>query len=362
MGHLEKMTSKKIMRMLHPSYLSLRLFFRSWGQFLWAELYNLLVLFTAVYLLQRYFMFHKLRLWLYWLSVLVVRKFMAGGFCRSDVRLNGCTVVITGADSGIGKEVAKELALRGAHLVLGSRDLVKAEQTKKELENLKGSVEIRHLDLSSLESVRTFANGLINHKYHIHMLLNIAGEMMCPYKETADGLEEQMAVNHLGHFLLTNMLLPWLTHHKPARIINVAATAHIDGRIPFSDFNYKQQGYSKWKAYCNSKLATVLFTRQLARNLKDTNVEAFCANPGVSQSALYRHVLPEFVYKHIIGFLVQTPREAAQTITYCATEAKQDVNFYYSECSSGWPSDEAMDDDLAQRLWRESEKLVGLEK
>ncbi|KAF2345974.1 Short-chain dehydrogenase/reductase SDR, partial [Trinorchestia longiramus] len=222
----------------------------------------------AVYLLQRYFVFHKMRLWLYWLSVVVIRKLMAGGFCNSDVRLNGYTIIITGADSGIGKEVAKELTLRGAHLVLASRDLKKAQQTKKELMALKGSVEVRHCDLSSLESVRAFANGIINHKYHVHMLVNVAGELMGTYKETVDGLEQQMAVNHLGHFLLTNMLLPWLLHDRPARIINVSATAHIGGEIPFGDFSYSNGSYNAWKAYCNSKLATVLFTRQLAKKLK----------------------------------------------------------------------------------------------
>ncbi|XP_018010563.1 retinol dehydrogenase 11 [Hyalella azteca] len=268
MGYLDKQSMDKLSRWLHPSYLSLKLFFRNWGMFLWAELFNLTLMFSAVYLLQRVLLFHKLRLWLYWLGVVVVRKFVAGGFCTSDERLNGYTIIITGADSGIGKEVAKELTLRGAHLVLASRDTEKAEATKKELMAIKGSVEVRHCDLSSLESVRAFAQGIIEHKYHVHMLINIAGEMMCPYSETADGLERQMAVNHLGHFLLTNLLLPWLTHDRPARVINVSASAHIGGEIPFGDFNYKSQEYSAWKAYCNSKLATVLFTRKLAQKLK----------------------------------------------------------------------------------------------
>lgn len=360
MGYFQKVNTSKIIRMLHPSYLSLQLLFQNWGQFLWAELYNLVLLFSAVYLLQKYFLFHKLRLWLYWLTVLVIRKLMAGGFCKSDNRLNGYTIVITGADSGIGKEVAKELALRGAHLVLASRNLEKAEQTKKDLLYLKGSVEVRHLDLSSLESVRDFANGLIEHKYHLHMLVNVAGEMMCPYTETVDGLEQQMTVNYLGHFLLTNMLLPWLTHTRPARIINVSSTAHIDGEIPFGDFNYKDRGYNKWKAYCNSKLATVLFTRQLVNKVKGSNLDVFCANPGMAQSALYRHILPESVYRFLFGFLIQTPREAAQTIVHCALEARKEDAFYYSECSPGWTSDQAQDDQLGERLWRESEKLVGL--
>jgi len=352
------MNSDKIKQILHPTYLSFKLFFQNWKLFIWYDMYNLATLFTLVYLMQKWLLFGKLKLWILWTVTLVMRKILAGGFCEPRRRLNGCTVVITGADSGIGKEVAREFTMLGAHLVLGSRNLEKGEQTKRELEDLKGSVEVRQLDLSSLDSVRDFANGLIAHKYHLHMLANCAGEMGSEDWSTG-APNRQWNVNYLGPFLLTNMLLPWLTHTRPARIINVGASAHVAGD-PSALTQTHPHDADWWQSYCNSKLATLLFTHHLAKKVKGTNVEVFCANPGLTPTRLFRRFLPEWVCESpIFGLLAQTPREAAQTIVHCATNAsKNDSSYYYSECSDGWPSDDAQNDALAEKLWRWSEQMT----
>ncbi|XP_030273904.1 retinol dehydrogenase 13 [Sparus aurata] len=164
----------------------------------------------------------------------VLRKWIAGGVCRCSVRLDGKTVLITGANTGIGKETSRDLARRGARVVMACRDLTRAEQAAEEIRQStgNGNVVIRHLDLASVYSVKQFAKDFLDSEDRLDILINNAGVMMCPRWLTEDGFETQLAVNHLGHFLLTNLLLPKLKSSSPSRVVTVSSIAHRGGTTP----------------------------------------------------------------------------------------------------------------------------------
>jgi len=292
--------------------------------------------------------------------IIAFRRYLAGGICNNTKRLHNQTIIITGSNIGIGKETARELLRRGAHVILACRTLAKAEDARRELCREGGKVEVRQLDLSNLKSIREFAAGIEKDDVQVHMLINNAGVMMCPYTETTDGFEMQMGTNHLGHFLLTNLLLPSIKKHKqPARIINLSSLAHLAGAIDVDNFNDKYN-YDETQVYCNSKLANVLFTRELARQLKGTNIQVFSVHPGAVLSNLASHLVSSFVNNYLMGPLLKTTMQGAQTTIYCATEATQSQEMYFSDCSVGWAAPQAKDDTVAQQLWKHSSKLVGL--
>ena len=168
----------------------------------------------------------------------------------------GRTVIITGANSGLGSVTARELAGQGATIVMAVRDTRKGEKAALQIA---GQVEVRQLDLQDLSSVRRFADGVDN----ADVLINNAGIMAAPYALTADGFESQIGTNHLGHFALTNLLLPKLSD----RVVTVSSMAHWPGRIDLNDLNWKNRRYSPWLAYSQSKLANLLFTSELQRRL-----------------------------------------------------------------------------------------------
>uniref|UniRef100_A0A672HBH3 Si:dkey-73n8.3 n=1 Tax=Salarias fasciatus TaxID=181472 RepID=A0A672HBH3_SALFA len=181
----------------------------------------------------------------------------------SDVRLDGKTAIVTGGNTGIGKETAKDLAARGARVILACRDMVKGEHAAKDImREVKGAkVVARQLDLADTKSICQFAENIYN---TLHYLINNAGVAICPYSKTVDGFETQFGVNHLGHFFLTFLLLDLLKHSAPSRVINLSSAAHALGRIQFDDLG-GEKNYHPVKAYAQSKLANVLFTRELAK-------------------------------------------------------------------------------------------------
>ena len=191
------------------------------------------------------------------------KRYFQGPKCQSNKSLKGKTVVITGGNTGIGKETAVDLAGRGARVIIGCRNLEKGKEALKEIQERSGSssVFLEQIDLASLESVRTFSDKILNSEPRLDILINNAGVMACPYQKTEDGFEMQFGVNHLGHFLLTLLLLDRLKRSQPSRIINVSSSAHRmgSGKINFDDIHF-EKSYSSWGAYFNSKLANVLFT------------------------------------------------------------------------------------------------------
>lgn len=187
------------------------------------------------------------------------------------------TVVITGANSGLGAVTARELARRGATVIMAVRDTRKGEAAAR---TMAGQVEVRELDLQDLSSVRRFADGVSG----ADVLINNAGIMAVPYALTVDGFESQIGTNHLGHFALTNLLLPRLTD----RVVTVSSMAHWPGRINLEDLNWRSRRYSPWLAYSQSKLANLLFISELQRRLTAAGspLRALAAHPGYSHTNL----------------------------------------------------------------------------
>jgi NAD(P)-dependent dehydrogenase (short-subunit alcohol dehydrogenase family) len=192
----------------------------------------------------------------------------------------GRTVIVTGANSGLGEVTARELARVGAKVILAVRNTAKGDEAAA---GMTGDVEVRRLDLQDLVSVRAFADGVDG----ADVLVNNAGIMAVPYAQTADGFESQIGTNHLGHFALTNLLLPKITD----RVVTVSSLFHLMGWISLKDLNWKSRPYSAWLAYGQSKLANLLFTSELQRRLDATGstVKAHAAHPGYSATNLQGH-------------------------------------------------------------------------
>nr|XP_030707210.1 retinol dehydrogenase 13 isoform X3 [Globicephala melas] len=224
-------------------------------------------------------------------GAVLLKDFVAGGACPSKTTIPGKTVIVTGANTGIGKQTALELARRGGTIILACRDLEKCEAAAKEIrgETLNHRVNARHLDLASLKSIREFAAKIIEEEERVHILINNAAVMRCPHWTTEDGFEMQLGVNYLGHFLLTNLLLDKLKASAPSRIINLSSLAHVAGHIDFEDLNWEKRKYDTKAAYCQSKLAVVLFTKELSRRLQGTGVTVNALHPGVARTELGRH-------------------------------------------------------------------------
>ena len=288
--------------------------------------------------------------------------------CKSNKSLKGKTVVITGANTGIGKETAVDLARRGARVIIGCRNIEKGKEALKEIQERSGNKDVflEKLDLASLESVRTFADKILNSEPRLDILINNAGVMACPYQKTKDGFEMQFGVNHLGHFLLTMLLLDRLKRSQPSRIVNVSSSAHRmgSGKINFEDINY-EKSYNAWSAYFNSKLANVLFTRELSKRLEGTHVTVNALHPGVINTELQRHsTLAKFVTPLVGWYVYKTPEQGAQTSIHCAVSEEMEgvSGKYLRDCHIVEESKGAQDDDAAKKLWEISVKLVGLEK
>ncbi|XP_048030705.1 retinol dehydrogenase 12 [Megalobrama amblycephala] len=288
-------------------------------------------------------------------------------FCRqwsSSVRLDDKTVIITGANTGIGKETARDLSRRGARVIMACRDLEKAEAAREELMQDSGNqnIVVKKLDLSDTKSIRAFAELINKEEKQVNILINNAGIMMCPYSKTADGFEMQFGVNHLGHFLLTYLLLDLLKKSTPSRIVNVASVAHTWGSIHLDDIN-SEKGYSPRRAYGQSKLANILCTRSLAKRLQGSRVTVYSLHPGVVQSELFRNLSkPVQIAVKVFSPFTKTTVQGAQTTIYCAVEPELDKESggYYSDCAPAQCSREASDDEMAQKLWELSCQMLSI--
>ena len=223
------------------------------------------------------------------------RKWIAGGVCTSKARLDGKTVIITGANSGIGLETAVDIAKRNARVILACRSVERGKTALADVKKRSGSnnVAFVQLDLGSLDSVRTFAAKILEDEPRIDILINNAGVMMIPKRMlTPDGFEMQFGVNHLGHFLLTNLLLNRIKKSPRARIVNLSSSVQaymFAGKFNFDNMN-SERSYGPAAAYCTSKLANVLFTRSLAKRLEGTGVTTNAVDPGAIKTGLQQHL------------------------------------------------------------------------
>ncbi|KAM5292140.1 retinol dehydrogenase 14 [Ctenodactylus gundi] len=284
--------------------------------------------------------------------------------------MHGKTVLITGANSGIGRATAAELLRLGARVILGCRDRARAEEAAGQLRRDAGGVGevvVRELDLASLRSVRTFCRELLQEEPRLDVLINNAGIFQCPYMKTEDGFEMQFGVNHLGHFLLTNLLLGLLKSSAPSRIVVVSSKLYKYGDINFEDLN-SEQSYNKSFCYSRSKLANILFTRELARRLEGTNVTVNVLHPGIVRTNLGRHIhiplLARPLFNLVSWAFFKSPIEGAQTSIYLASspEVEGVSGRYFGDCKEEELLPKAMDESVARKLWDISEVMVGILK
>jgi retinol dehydrogenase 12 len=274
--------------------------------------------------------------------------------------MEGRVVVVTGASSGIGAAAALELAARGALVVPVGHDRGRLGAIARRL----GGAEPLQADFASLAQVRRLAAELLERQPRIDVLVNNAGLVAGRRTLSEDGFELTFAVNHLAPFLLTNLLLERLRASAPARVVTTSSGAHYGGVLDLDDLNAERR-WSSWSAYSNSKLANVLFTRALARRLEDTGVVANCLHPGVIRTRLGRRAqLPVRIGWRVASLFFRSPRKGASTIVYLAVapEAAAVSGGYFEDSRQKRPSAQAQDDDLAERLWQESERLVGLDE
>eukprot|EP00058_Branchiostoma_floridae_P014549 XP_002600037.1 hypothetical protein BRAFLDRAFT_221193 [Branchiostoma floridae] len=293
--------------------------------------------------------------------------------CRSEAKLDGKTVIVTGSNTGIGKVTAKDLARRGARVIMACRDMTKAEAAASEIRNETGNenVVVEKLDLASLASVREFATKINQQEGQLDILINNAGSMYCPPWKTADGFEMQFGTNHLGHFLLTNLLLDKIKASAPSRIVVVSSIAHESGRMYFDDLNLTNN-YGPNRAYCQSKLANVLFANELARRLEGTDVIVSSLHPGVIETELQRNMAEgcgcvytccKCCFWCMVRSFGKNQWEGAQTTIYCAVDENiEKSGLYYSDCRPKRAARQARDEAAAKRLWDLSEEMVGLKK
>jgi NAD(P)-dependent dehydrogenase (short-subunit alcohol dehydrogenase family) len=285
-------------------------------------------------------------------------------FSTQDIPdMNGRTVIVTGANSGIGRVAARELAAKGAHVVLAVRNLDKGQSAAA---TMNGNTEVRKLDLASLASVREFASAWDG---DIDLLIDNAGVMVPPLGRTADGFETQFGTNHLGHFALTNLLL----EHVRSRVVVVASGAHNFGAIDFDDLQWERKRYKAWRAYGQSKLANLLFTAELQRRLTAAGspVLATAAHPGYAATNLQFHSgRGWFDQLNVLSNrLIAQDDNAGALPTLYAALADIPGNSYAGPSGfmelRGAPklvgrTSAAQDMDVARRLWDVSEQLTGV--
>lgn len=298
--------------------------------------------------------------------------------------LKGRTYLVTGANSGAGLATVEALVHQGAHVVAACRRVAAGEEATKHLASERGSVEVAELDLASLSSVRRFVSGFNAKHNRLDGLVNNAGVMSTPEGRTEDGFETQFGTNHLGHFLLTELLLDTLKGSAPSRVVCVSSVAHVGnrkqvGELRLDDLDFKKRGYDPIRAYTQSKLAIVVYARHLAKRLEGSGVSVFSVHPGWIRSNLVKHMAPTWmqnvVLKPFSGVLgMMSAEDGAQTQLHCLLDddAPKHSGEYYSQNSilypdkanraGGWPmrspNPNVYDDRLAESLYEASSALV----
>lgn len=287
----------------------------------------------------------------------------------ADAHLTGRHALVTGANTGIGFETARVLALRGCHVTLACRNLAKAEAALSRIRALHPAVasdalRIQHLDLGSLASVRGFAEEYLATNLPIHILINNAGVMQNANERTDDGFEIHLGINHLGHFLLTNLLLERLRASAPARVVVVSSDAQHFASLSrkLEDLNWEKKKYSGMRAYGNSKLMNTLFANELTRRMQGERVVANSLHPGIVETELARK---QVWYMQIVGLMMRPmmkkPDRGAATSVMLATQPEyaERGGGYYADCAPAKRNHRLSGDQaLEAKLWRWSEQAT----
>ncbi|MGH1344571.1 MAG: oxidoreductase [Nannocystales bacterium] len=299
----------------------------------------------------------------------------------AEVELSGKTAIVTGGYSGIGLETTRALAAKGVRVIVPVRSPDKA---KESLAGVDGDVKTHALDLADLASVRSFAEAMLGQLEGLDMLINNAGIMACPETRVGPGWEAQFGVNHVGHFALTQALMPLLQKTAGTRVVALSSTGHKISGIRWDDIQFADTKYNKWKAYGQAKTANALFANALARRLSDTGGLAFSVHPGGIFTPLQRHLPKEEMVA--LGWIEEngepsetakssfkTPEQGCSTTLWAATSETLagKAGVYCEDCDVASPTDpdsptgrfagvndHACDDAQAERLWTLSESLL----
>ncbi|GJQ66261.1 hypothetical protein Trydic_g4312 [Trypoxylus dichotomus] len=292
-----------------------------------------------------------------------VIRYFAGGTCFCTARLDGLVIIITGANSGLGRALSFELAQRGATLVLACRNINEGILLKQEIlaryYNQQQQVYVKHLDLTSFDNIRNFAKSISDEFDEIYALVNNAGIFYYPQELTTDGFDVTFQTNYLGPFVLTHHLLILLKKAIHSRIINISSEAHrfVNTYDLKAITKCQSEFRSHFKAYGVSKLAILLFTHELSKRLSNTNVIVNAVNPGNVETNIFRNYPPLstwWLYAlqwPIRIVVVKTPRQGAQTILHSLLTSNRSTGQYLSECKSSLPSPNALNEVLSKEYY-----------
>ena len=281
----------------------------------------------------------------------------------------GKVIIVTGSSSGLGYEAARVLANKNATVIVAVRNKEKGDTAVEQIKvkNPNADIQVMLVDLSNLESIHKFADNFKEQFKKLDLLINNAGVMNPPYTKTKDGFELQFGTNHLGHFALTGLLIDLIKITPNSRIVNVASTAHKIGELNFDDLNWETRPYKKMKAYADSKLANLYFTKELQKRLNKENSDVIVASahPGASSTGVSRHSL----FFRILSLFVQNSKMGALPTLYAAVGPDVQGNDYIGPGGfqefGGYPKKVepaacAKKDDIAKTLWDVSEKMTGV--
>lgn len=293
----------------------------------------------------------------------------------AGIDLNGKTILITGGSSGLGKESARALASHGAKVIITARNLKKAASVVDQIQQETGAtVDIEELELSDFASIRAFAKRILERPEFIDVLILNAGIMACPYSKTEDGFEMQFGTNHLGHFLMTCLIVPKLS--EGGRIISLSSAGHQFSPVVFDDIQFENRDYDRWLSYGQAKTANALFAVGLNKRLAYRSIEAFAIHPGAIQTDLARHLTEEDIamYQARVESGAMSPKTipagaATQVLAATAPELAGKGGTYLADCQICEVDDQAdswsvvrfyaVDPEAADRLWQTSEKMIG---
>ncbi len=278
--------------------------------------------------------------------------------------MSGKTCVVTGATSGIGRATVDALSRAGARLALVARSTEKADQVRAELlaDRPGAEISVHRADLSRLDDIRAVAPELLDACPRIDVLLNNAGIVLLSRKTTDDGFEAMFGTNHLAYYLLTRLLLDRLVETPGARVVNVSSEAHRFASWDFDDLQ-SERSFSGMRVYGNSKLANILFTRALATRVEGDDVTVNCLHPGAVDTNLGQDNGWLFKLIHpLTKFFLRSPADGARTSIHLCTspELADTTGLYFQNEKPKRPTDLALDDDAAERLWKLSADMVGL--
>jgi NAD(P)-dependent dehydrogenase (short-subunit alcohol dehydrogenase family) len=308
-----------------------------------------------------------------WYLFVIITTILAGikiyqkltcGICKSSTHMVGKVVIVTGGNSGLGLETAKDMAMRGARVILACRNMRTAKAALETIIKETGNtdVHISSLDLTSLQSVKEFCAHIIKTEKRLDVLINNAGAGGLGNYKTEDGIHVGMQVNYFAPFLLTCLLLPLLKSSAPSRIVNVSSMIHRFGELDFDNLNMEKY-WSDYLVYSNSKLFLNLMTLEMSERLKNTGVTVNTLHPGISATNIFRAIKNDYIRNFIgksVGYLFKSPWEASQTSIYLAVapEVRDVSGKYFVDCRETKPSEASLDIKQAKRLWAESERLV----